>query len=62
MHTTAEHPAMDADLTQDLWHQELTTIGRPDADWRWHGFLARGNVTLLTNGTAGIPGGQDWLC
>ena len=28
----------------------------------WHGFLARGNVTLLTNGTAGIPGGQDWLC
>ena len=61
MHTSAEYPTMDADMTQEPWDQELTTIGRPAADWRWHDFLARGTVTLRTRGTSGIPGGPDWF-
>ena len=39
---------MSATLPQELWDHELTTVQQPAADWLWHGFLARGNVTLLT--------------
>ena len=39
---------MNRPFPQELWDQDLTTAEPTGPDWRWHGLLARGNVTLLT--------------
>jgi hypothetical protein len=39
---------MNRPFRQELWDQDLTTAEPTGPDWRWHGFLAWGNVTLLT--------------
>jgi AAA domain len=32
-----------------IWDRELAASEKPKSDWLWHGFLARGNITLLTS-------------
>jgi hypothetical protein len=39
---------MDNTIPQELWDNDLSTVSRPDAHWLWTGFLAGGNLTLLT--------------
>jgi hypothetical protein len=35
-------------IPQVIWAQDLAAIPQSRADWLWHGFIARGSVTLLT--------------
>ncbi len=39
----------DVEQPQLLWDHELTAIHQNPADWLWDGFVARGNLTLLTS-------------
>jgi hypothetical protein len=34
---------------QEIWDQQLVAINEPAAQWLWQGFVARGNLTLLTS-------------
>jgi hypothetical protein len=36
-------------MPQSISDQELDQIVQPAADWLWHGFIARGQITLLTS-------------
>jgi hypothetical protein len=36
-------------LPHEIWDHQVTAIQEASADWLWHGFLARGNLTLLTS-------------
>jgi hypothetical protein len=36
-------------IPQEVWAQDLATIKEAPATWLWQGFVARGNVTLLTS-------------
>jgi len=36
-------------IAQETWIQEVTSKTPSPADWLWHGFVARGSVTLLTS-------------
>jgi hypothetical protein len=36
-------------IPQEYWDHELMALAQTPADWLWHGFVARGNVTLLTS-------------
>ena len=38
----------DCSETQGLWDDELATTTASNLDWIWQGFIARGNLTLLT--------------
>jgi hypothetical protein len=40
---------MTRPFPQEHLDQDLTTAESTGPDWRWHGLLARGNVTLLTD-------------
>jgi hypothetical protein len=33
---------------QEVWDQQLTAIKDKASDWIWHGFVAKGNMTLVT--------------
>jgi hypothetical protein len=35
-------------LPKEFWDQEVMTTHNQPTDWLWHGFIARGNTTLLT--------------
>ena len=35
-------------LPREIWAHEIATNMEPAADWLWHGYVARGNLTLLT--------------
>ena len=37
------------DKLQEIWTDQVATITQPAADWLWHGFIARANMTLLTS-------------
>ena len=39
----------DVLIPQEVWDQELMASKEVPADWLWQGFVARGNVTLLTS-------------
>ncbi len=39
---------MDGPIPQGLWDYDLTAVCQPGPNWLWDGFLAGGNVTLLT--------------
>src|SRR5271166_6225132 len=43
-------PAMThAQPPQEIWDGELVIMNEPAAQWLWQGFVARGNLTLLTS-------------
>jgi hypothetical protein len=37
------------DLPQEVWDHALATISPSPLDWLWHGYVAAGNITLLTS-------------
>jgi hypothetical protein len=37
------------DLPQEVWDHALATISPSSLDWLWHGYVATGNITLLTS-------------
>jgi AAA domain len=39
----------NSNIPQPLWDHEIRAIREPAAEWLWHGFVAGGNVTLLTS-------------
>jgi hypothetical protein len=39
----------DVTLPQELWDHELTSWTPAPVDWLWHGFVAGGQLTLLTS-------------
>ena len=45
----------DVEKPQLLWDHELAAIGQNTADWHWLGFVARGNLTLITSQWKGQP-------
>ena len=41
---------MSADTTpRAIWDRDLAAMEKPPSDWLWQGFLAHGNITLLTS-------------
>lgn len=36
-------------LPSELWPEDLSTLNQGQTPWLWHGYLAPGNVTLLTS-------------
>ena len=36
-------------IPQDVWDHEVTEAVSPPISWLWHGFVAQGNLTLLTS-------------
>src|SRR5438552_3132446 len=40
---------MNDQIPQEMWDQEVTAASQAQADWLWQGFIARGNITLLTS-------------
>jgi hypothetical protein len=36
-------------LPQEVWDHQVTASAPQPADWLWHGFVAGGNLTLLTS-------------
>jgi hypothetical protein len=45
-----ELPAMrKAEIPPAIWDREVAALNPPSIDWLWHGFLAPGNITLLTS-------------
>jgi hypothetical protein len=39
---------INSDSPQEVWSKDIKETTAPAADWLWHGFVARGNTTLLT--------------
>jgi len=39
---------MRREIPQEVWDCDIATTAVSAIDWLWHGFLARGNFTLLT--------------
>lgn len=46
MQSTADRPAQ---LPRETWLEDLTQRPQPAVDWVWHGYLAKGALTLLTS-------------
>lgn len=40
---------MSAQQSQEVWSKDVASMERPQADWLWHGLIARGSMTLLTS-------------
>ncbi|MBM4071566.1 MAG: hypothetical protein FJ271_21925 [Planctomycetes bacterium] len=40
---------MIAQQSQEVWSKDVASMERPQADWLWHGLVARGSMTLLTS-------------
>jgi hypothetical protein len=36
-------------IPQEVWDHQVTASAPEPVDWLWHGFIARGNLTLLTS-------------
>jgi hypothetical protein len=36
-------------IPQEIWDHQVTANAPQSIDWLWHGFVARGNLTLLTS-------------
>src|SRR5579871_1361190 len=40
---------MNPSMPQAIWDHEVASLSLPATEWLWQGFVARGNLTLLTS-------------
>src|SRR6516164_3576490 len=48
-HDTAVAPPSARHQLEEVWGDELARVAAAQTTWLWHGYLAHGNVTLLTS-------------